>query len=622
MSCAVGKNEPTEGKADGWLSADMAGGSVAICVRDFWQQAPKEFAGSKSDVTVWLHSPRGKPFIAKAGTAKTHEILLDFASRNAQALNAVFQDWPLARVSPEWVCATGIFGPLLPRSDPFSDGYDEIADIALVLIRQTSGTIANRACWYLYSNAEFGDYYHSGFYNVPFGTARAFTVEFLRGGDREWARLGARSARHYADIDVCHAKTDESETGCPWVVSKNTTAKVKPKVDSGTAGSTMGFAYATFLTKEKREELAAKTRVTMELRETLSWPRDVHQYQPYGGSHSGSVGWCHHTGGAMPYYLLSGDRRAAEVLREQAGWILAARDTVRYVQTAPTFQLATLLDAHEATGDAALLRGAALVVQDLIAFWNTPLDKRRDYRTTKERDEDRSPENKKELLAKGYRIKGYKLPTHGYWELSHQKRGEGGIISSARRALFALRFMELNVPGADTGVDNDQVKRMLSECAEVTVLAPSHASGCTPGFICFWAIGEQSGLWSEETRTVFEERVLAIISVDRKAIPFTRIKNGVVPPPHLKYKIPFLRYKWNSRKDTGKFVTYDPEELAKTYIFNRLLYHFTCDMAEYGLSHTMASYPHFTAVWKKYHQKHIAPRLNAEGVLEYTIEPF
>lgn len=56
------------------------------------------------------------------------------------------------------------------------------------------------------------------------------------------------------------------------------------------------------------------------------------------------------------------------------------------------------------------------------------------------------------------------------------------------------------------------------------------------------------------------------------------------------------------------------------YLFNRHLYEFTCDYAENGIMYTMPGYPHFVAVWKKYHDKYIKPRMDKDGVLEFTVE--
>ncbi len=568
MLCSLNKGEPAPGKADGWLLAEMAGGAVGVCVRDFWQQWPKEFSATGDDVTVWLHSPRGAPFVAKAGTAKTHEVLFDFSGGGAEslrALNAVFQDWPLARLSPEWVCASGVFGPLLPRSDPFTEGYNAMADLFLEFIKQTADTIVNRACWYKYGNADFGDFHTTVSWNVPEGISREFTIEFLRGGDREWARLGARAARHYGDIDVCHAKTDESEAGRSWDAARTGPYKVR-RVPAVWAGSTHGFQGSVLqATGAKRAELEAAIRVEEEDFVAAQSPRDVHQILP--GPRPGLIYWCYHTGGAMPYFLLSGDRRALEVLQEQAEWVfqVKTRDVKDNVLRAvPTFQLTLLLDAHEATGEAKYLRAAGSVVGAL-----------------------------------GFNSGGY------------GKHAEGGIIPASRQAVALYRFTQLNVPPADTGVNSEEVKRRFAEATAASMVSKQQAAGCTPGYISAWAIAWDTGFWSEETRTTFEDKVLRIISFDRKE----------APPPVVRYKIPFLKWAWSSSRKAGEFFTYDPKEMAKTYIFNRFLYHFTCDYAEFGVLYTMPGYPHFLPFWKKYHEQYLKPRMNADGVLELHFQP-
>ncbi len=47
MVCTQGEGEPREGRADGWLAANIGGGAVGICVRDFWQQL-------SADGTRWV----------------------------------------------------------------------------------------------------------------------------------------------------------------------------------------------------------------------------------------------------------------------------------------------------------------------------------------------------------------------------------------------------------------------------------------------------------------------------------------------------------------------------------------------------------------------------------------
>ncbi len=263
----------------------------------------------------------------------------------------------------------------------------------------------------------------------------------------------------------------------------------------------------------------------------------------------------------MPCFLLTGDRRALEVLREQADWIVRAWENKRNtVVRYPTFLLTSLLDAHEATGELKYLRTAALVAKDL----------------------------------------SFK---------AGRKKEEGGIISFSRQAVSLWRFWQLNTPDAATGIDNDELKRRFAEGAAEHMKC--EVPGCTPGYISAWAIAWETGLWPEETRLDFERKVLPVICFDRKA----------KRPLLLQYKIPFVRFVWNERAKTGKFVTFDPKEMAKKYFSNRYLYHFTCDYAEGGIHYTMPGYPHFVAVWKPYHEKYLKPRMDEHGVLEFTTSP-
>ncbi|MDD5708209.1 MAG: Ig-like domain-containing protein, partial [Kiritimatiellae bacterium] len=493
-------------------------------------------------------------------------------------MNAVFQDWPLARVSPAWVCGTGMFGPLLPRSDPFTADYNKILDLFIAFIKQTTQTIVNRACWYLYGNAEFGDFRNSAFCNVPTEDTYAFFIEFLRGGDREWARLGARGARHYADIDVCHADTVESDVGRPWIVPQYGGAR-NPTV---TAGSTQGFQYDMLgSTGAVRATLDAQIQSNETAFAAVSVPRDAHQLIPWRDSAAVLVPWCNHLGGALPYFMVSGDRRATEVLQEQCGWVRAARQAGTLPVGYYTFRVSAFMDTYEATGDGEYLSGATGVVNELIADWK--LD--------------------------------------GYWYSGYAKHGNSGIIESSRLVRSLFRFLDVNVPEAGTGVNNNEVKQMIADCVRTPMLDSVQAQGCTPGYLGAWAMAESLGLWQDEARAIFEEKALMIVSIGRKTLPYENIKDGLAVCPPLQYKVPFLQYVWNNTTQTGKFVTCDPVAMALTNILNRSIHEFTCDMAEYGISYAMPGYPHFMAAWKNYHQTRIAPRMDTNGVLNFIIEP-
>lgn len=599
MVCTQGGGEPREAKADGWLAASVPNGNVGICVRDFWQQFPKEWAGSDEDITIWLHSPKGAPFLGKPGTAKTHEMLFSFSpegsvAASTRALNDVFQDWPLARVSPEWVCATGVFGGLLPRSDPFTEHYNNIVDVMLAFIVQSGGVIVHDASWYMYGNADFGDISKPLFnWNVPRGQNAAYIVEFLRGGDREWARLGARAARHYADIDVCHARTKECDLGRAWSGAGGWNTNREP----------MKKRTPRVLSVGKNETAEEKVAQAEKDFRSVLVPRDVHQQYllPRGeGAES-------HTGGALPYYFLSGDRRALEVLREQGEWFLKDAEA-RKARDADLFSLPGLLDAYEGTGDKRFLAGAVGLIKGFIAEWKVPLEQRRGLAELKAK-------------ADAGKIDKNKVPTHGYWEIPYLGGGRD-MEPFVRRPRSVFRFLNIGAPESETGVNTEEVRRMLAECVEISVFWQE--GGCTPSYIHPWTMAANLGLWPEQTRELFEKKVLVFITISKNG--WGEVMKDPAKVPLLKYKLPFLPYNIlgpSGWRTGAQFVPLDVEAARRRFATETfpvmLNLRFLCSLHELGIEHTMLSYPHFLAAWKPYHGKHLKPRMNADGVFEFRV---
>ncbi|GAG52945.1 unnamed protein product, partial [marine sediment metagenome] len=134
----------TDGKtgkrAPGWAQVLSAKLGVTACVRHFWQQYPKAFSAESDllhvelmpgfdkktysgrkdeDICKLYYYLRGGVYTFKVGVEKTHEVLFDFHAPAlgpdyAHQINARFQAPLVATASPEWVCATKVFGALLP----------------------------------------------------------------------------------------------------------------------------------------------------------------------------------------------------------------------------------------------------------------------------------------------------------------------------------------------------------------------------------------------------------------------------------------------------------------------------------------------------------------------------
>jgi hypothetical protein len=165
---------------------------------------------------------------------------------------------------------------------------------------------------------------------------------------------------------------------------------------------------------------------------------------------------------------------------------------------------------------------------------------------------------------------------------------------------------------------------MLAECMEISVFWQE--GGCTPSYICPWTMAANLGLWQEPTRELFEKKVLVFITIDKDG--WSAVMRNPDRVPVLKYKMPFLPYSAlgpSGWRNEGKFVPLDVESVRRrlaTEPFPVMLnLRFLCNLHELGIEHAMMSYPHFLAAWKRYHEKYLKPRMNAEGVLEFQVTP-
>lgn len=362
-------------KAPGWMDVGSGSGGVAVMLRDFWQQFPKELSVNPSTVTLSLHPSRASQspdlsyptlgvggnlkylrpntfYFAREGGAKTYQMLFQFhagtqAAVTTHAVNNSFQSSPLLQAPASWYTSSGVFGDIV-QDGSWSAGYDDwvMSNMYVPNITQYEGAGGYTIP---YGWRDFGDRMRYGwadvingvripsFYNDTHVGGENFFTQYLRTLDRRWWDLGEMASRHWMDIDVSHT----SRTGY-WTDQFNTTVNFGP-----------GEGYMQNHTNVDHET------------------RNVH--------------WGHeHVSGLPALYLLTGDQRSLQVLREHADW---------WVQAVPVFfptpvpnphwaeaerdyawPLYTLNEAYRTTGDVKYLQAGSQVVKHLIGWWQTPFD--------------------------------------------------------------------------------------------------------------------------------------------------------------------------------------------------------------------------------------------------------
>ncbi len=297
-------------RAPGWAAIDSNGHHMAVMVKDFWQQFPNELSIDDQTLTVGLHPERAIEGVAdiapiiqgvggtkiykrpntfyfeREGGAKTYQMRFSFAGESLtdnelRESNALFQSHDLMlTASSAWYTASGVFGDLNVGTSTTSDiGFDahmmrDFYEPSMVEERE-----ATNFGW-----RDYGDRIRSGwsdvvngvripgFYNdTHVGGGGNFFKMFIRTGDQRWYSLAELSTRHFMDIDVSHGPRQGywSDFGTP----------IQP------AGEIHAIKHDT--------------------RDHTS--RNLH----HGHAHAS---------GLVDYYLLTGDKRAYEVMIEIGNW--------------------------------------------------------------------------------------------------------------------------------------------------------------------------------------------------------------------------------------------------------------------------------------------------------------
>lgn len=334
-------------KAPGWMDVSAASRGVTVGLRHFWQTFPHKLAMTgagllqvgfvpvESSHSFWTVYP---------GVGKTYEAFVDLhaggytTTVRRRAELALTPAFLLADGS--WYASSRAFGELSPPSS--RTGYWESK-----MENQYRCTVLREGCSIypqLYGQRDFGDYqagvgtratgekfpeYGDGHYE----DAHGFLLQFARTADRRWFDYAVTNARHHYDLDVMHAKNPVRYPGYP-------------------AG--MIHWHGT----------SEHEGVNIELGHVVP-------------------------GGLDEYYLLTGDPRAFEVIREQGDWVEHWARTgggriapersgdpigLEEYERVGAWTLYTLLKSYEATGDPKYWEGASLLVKNTVDWWKMPQD--------------------------------------------------------------------------------------------------------------------------------------------------------------------------------------------------------------------------------------------------------
>jgi len=225
--------------------------TVGISLRNMWEQHPNGFRLDHEGTQVDLWTSDRVPWVLGSdaplelaeGEAKTHDLLLAFGGRgDAAAMGrrlAAFQEPLFGAATPEWYCASGLFGPIAaadPERFPEYEAAVEAMEPGMMghgrggpwemLVQHTH---EDRLTYQQFGFRHFGDNpliwgYQTKYRmwaNSEYDVAHCAFTQFARSGDLRYLWRGRQAAAHNRDTDVIHASREHPEwVGAPhghWI---------------------------------------------------------------------------------------------------------------------------------------------------------------------------------------------------------------------------------------------------------------------------------------------------------------------------------------------------------------------------------------------------------------------
>lgn len=273
------------GRAAGWVNLYNNGLGVTAIVQDFWQQFPNELLVDANQIKISLHPAREtdsadlsypslsntnnkyiRPntfYFPREGGAKTYRIALDFpngesGSARTNDINSFFQKHkPELLATAEWYASSHVFGDISPANSATSN-YDNYLMNSVYVPSFKEGKNAVMYGW-----RDFGDRLYAGWNDVVDGTrvpgfyndthvgANNFYTQFLRTLDQRWWTLAEKSTYHFMDVDVSHSSRNgyHKTSGVTFTTPPGEVHAIKHSVvDHSSRNLHLGHAHVSGLT--------------------------------------------------------------------------------------------------------------------------------------------------------------------------------------------------------------------------------------------------------------------------------------------------------------------------------------------------------------------------------------
>jgi len=220
--------EGTEGrgsKAPGWAQMDDGKGTIAIAVKDFWQQWPKSIGVDSKGLTIGLFPEFEKGafdhmepwykyqylfqdncYRLRTGQAPRWRIWLDLSGDGTSLVKSA--NAPLVpSAAPVQAIAAGVWGYVAPAGSPGMKEYDDWAENLF-----DNGYCRSIEVQRDYGQMNWGDWFGErgcNWGNHEYDTAKHILMQFARTGDPKYFYVGDAAARHTTEVDVIHFVNDD-----------------------------------------------------------------------------------------------------------------------------------------------------------------------------------------------------------------------------------------------------------------------------------------------------------------------------------------------------------------------------------------------------------------------------
>ena len=217
--------EPKGSKAPGWAEIDDGKGSIAIALKDFWQQWPKSIEVDSKGLTIGLFPEfkegsfnHMKPWYKyqylfedncyrlRTGQAPRWQIWLDFSGDGASLAKSA--NTPLVpSADPAQAIASGVWSDIAPAGSKGMKEYDDWAENLF-----DNGYCHSIKAQRDYGQMNWGDWFgerRCNWGNHEYDTAKHILIKFARTGDPKYFYVGNAATRHTSEVDVIHFVNDD-----------------------------------------------------------------------------------------------------------------------------------------------------------------------------------------------------------------------------------------------------------------------------------------------------------------------------------------------------------------------------------------------------------------------------